>query len=170
MVGFILRRLAGLIPVMVLVLIIVFSLVRLIPGDPAVTLLGPGATEAQIAALRAQLGLDQSVVLQFFHYTLGLVTGNFGTSLKSGNAVGAEILQRLPATLELSCLAVIGAVNQPPLAEWGADVAASLQYARSAAWVALAPGMAILLAVLSFNLIGDSLADWLNPRRRKEFH
>uniref|UniRef100_UPI0031010DBF ABC transporter permease n=1 Tax=Neorhizobium sp. EC2-8 TaxID=3129230 RepID=UPI0031010DBF len=61
-----------------------------------------------------------------------------------------------------------GAWCPAPLAEWGADVSANLQFVRSAAWVALAPGMAILLAVLSFNLIGDSLADWFNPRRRSE--
>ncbi|HBF28687.1 ABC transporter permease [Rhizobium sp.] len=110
MVSFILRRLLGLIPVMVLVLIIVFSLVRFIPGDPAITLLGPGATESQIAALRAQLNLDQPVVMQFLHYTAGLLTGDFGTSLKTGNSVAGEIVQRLPATLELSILAVIGAI------------------------------------------------------------
>lgn len=110
MVSFILRRLISLIPVMVLVLVIVFSLVRFIPGDPAVTLLGPGATEGQIAALRTQLGLDQPVLMQFLHYTSGLFVGNFGTSLKTGNSVAGEILQRLPATLELSFLAVVGAI------------------------------------------------------------
>lgn len=74
------------------------------------------------------------------------------------------------AILQTASLGFLGLGAQPPLPEWGADVAASLQYARSAAWVALAPGMAILLAVLSFNLIGDSLADWLNPRRRSELN
>ena len=72
------------------------------------------------------------------------------------------------AILQTASLGFLGLGAQPPLAEWGADVSANLQYVRSAAWVALAPGMAILLAVLSFNLIGDSLADWFNPRRRSE--
>lgn len=72
------------------------------------------------------------------------------------------------AILQTASLGFLGLGAQPPMAEWGADVSANLQYVRGAAWVALAPGMAILLAVLSFNLIGDSLADWFNPRRRSE--
>ena len=50
--------------------------------------------------------------------------------------------------------------------EWGADVSANLSFVRSSPWTALGPGFAILITVLSFNLIGDSLADWFNPRRR----
>lgn len=110
MASFIIRRLVALIPVMCIVLVIVFSLVRLIPGDPAVTLLGPGATQAQIDALRVQLDLDQSVLLQFVHYVGGLLQGDFGISLKTGQPVAQEILLRLPATIELSVLAVIVAV------------------------------------------------------------
>ncbi|MBO9177656.1 MULTISPECIES: ABC transporter permease [unclassified Rhizobium] len=72
------------------------------------------------------------------------------------------------AILQTASLGFLGLGAQPPMAEWGADVSANLQFVRGAAWVALAPGMAILLAVLSFNLIGDSLADWFNPRRRSE--
>lgn len=110
MVSFILRRLLALIPVLTLVLIIVFSLVRIIPGDPAVTLLGPGATDTQIDALRDQLKLDQSVPIQFGNYVLGLFQGDLGTSLKSGQPVMDEILSRLPATLELSVFATILAI------------------------------------------------------------
>jgi ABC-type dipeptide/oligopeptide/nickel transport system permease component len=110
MASFIIRRLVALIPVMCIVLVIVFSLVRLIPGDPAVTLLGPGAMQAQIDALRVQLDLDQSVLLQFVHYVGGLLQGDFGISLKTGQPVAQEILLRLPATIELSVLAVIVAV------------------------------------------------------------
>jgi peptide/nickel transport system permease protein len=72
------------------------------------------------------------------------------------------------AILQTASLGFLGLGAQPPMAEWGADVSANLQFVRGAAWVALAPGMAILLAVLSFNLIGDSLADWFNPHRRSE--
>ena len=107
MASFIIRRLIALIPVMCIVLVIVFSLVRLIPGDPAVTLLGPGATQAQIDALRAQLDLDQPVVFQFLHYVGGLLQGDFGLSLKTGLPVAQEIVMRLPATIELSVCAVI---------------------------------------------------------------
>ena len=110
MASFIIRRLIALIPVMCIVLVIVFSLVRLIPGDPAVTLLGPGATQEQIDALRAQLDLDQPVILQFANYVFGLLQGDLGFSLKSGQPVTNEILMRLPATIELSVLAVIVAI------------------------------------------------------------
>lgn len=110
MASFILRRLIALVPVMGIVLVIVFSLVRMIPGDPAVTLLGPGATQEQINTLRAQLDLDQPVILQFVHYVLGLFTGDLGLSLKSGQPVLSEILSRLPATIELSVLAVLVAI------------------------------------------------------------
>lgn len=110
MASFIIRRLVALIPVMCIVLVIIFSLVRLIPGDPAITLLGPGATQEQIDALRTQLDLDQPVVLQFVHYVVGLFQGDLGLSLKTGQPVMHEILARLPATIELSVLAVIVAV------------------------------------------------------------
>jgi peptide/nickel transport system permease protein len=110
MASFLLRRLLALIPVLALVLVIVFSLVRLIPGDPAVTLLGPGATDQQIAALRDQMRLDEPVYLQFLNYAGGLFRGDFGTSLKSGAPVLDEILLRLPATLELSICATLVAI------------------------------------------------------------
>ena len=110
MLSFVIRRLVALVPVLALVLVIVFSLVRVIPGDPAVVLLGPGATEQQIAALRDQLKLDRTVLLQFTEYVLGLLRGDLGTSLKTGAPVLAEILQRLPATIELSIFATIIAI------------------------------------------------------------
>ena len=110
MLSFLLRRLLALVPVMALVLVIVFSLVRIIPGDPAVMLLGPGATDAQITALRAQLLLDRPVLVQFADYVTGLLHGDLGTSLKTGAPVLAELMQRLPATLELSVLATLLAI------------------------------------------------------------
>jgi len=72
------------------------------------------------------------------------------------------------AVLQTASLGFLGLGAQPPLAEWGADVSSNLQFMRESPWVALSPGMAILLVVLCFNLIGDSLADWFNPRRRSE--
>jgi peptide/nickel transport system permease protein len=71
------------------------------------------------------------------------------------------------AILQTASLGFLGLGAQPPLPEWGADVSANLQFVRESPWVALAPGAAIFLSVLAFNLIGDGLADWLNPRRRR---
>ncbi|MET3615551.1 peptide/nickel transport system permease protein [Rhizobium aquaticum] len=103
------------------------------------------------------LGLPAHRILIFYVFVNGLGPLLVQSTLALGSAI-----------LQTASLGFLGLGAQPPLPEWGADVSANLQYVRSAAWVALAPGMAILLAVLSFNLIGDSLADWFNPRRRSE--
>jgi peptide/nickel transport system permease protein len=108
--GFLGRRLLALPLVLLLVLAIIFALARLIPGDPAVTLLGPGATAAQIEALRAQLRLDEPAPLQFLHYLEGLLRGDLGRSLKTGAPVLQEVLLRLPATLELAVAATLVAL------------------------------------------------------------
>ncbi len=110
MIPFVFRRFLATIPVLAIVLIFIFSLVRMVPGDPAVTLLGPGATETQIEALRAQLDLDKPLGVQFFSYLGGVLQGDLGVSLNSGRPVGEELLQRLPATIELSVVALICAI------------------------------------------------------------
>lgn len=105
--NYVLKRLLALLPVLALVLVVVFSLSRAIPGDPAIAILGPGASNQQIAALRQQLQLDASAPSQFFSYVAGLAHGDMGNSLKSGRPVASEILERLPATLELSAAAML---------------------------------------------------------------
>ena len=86
------------------------------------------------------------------------------------NAIGPLLVQATlnigSAILQTSALGFLGLGAQPPLPEWGADVSANLAYVRSSPWTALGPGFAILLTVLAFNLIGDAVADWFNPRRR----
>ena len=88
------------------------------------------------------------------------------------NAIGPLLVQASlsvgSAILQTASLGFLGLGAQPPLAEWGADVSANLQFVRSSPWTALGPGFAILVTVLCFNLIGDALADWFNPRRRSE--
>lgn len=69
--------------------------------------------------------------------------------------------------LQTASLGFLGLGAQPPMPEWGVDVSGASQYIRESPWVALAPGLAILITVLAFNLIGDALADWNNPRARK---
>ena len=110
MVRFLVDRLLSLVPVLALVLVVIFSLARIIPGDPAVTLLGPGANQEQISALRLQLHLDQPVTQQFLSYVTGLAHGDMGRSVKSGRPVFEEIMRRLPATLELSVMAMLMAI------------------------------------------------------------
>jgi peptide/nickel transport system permease protein len=105
------------------------------------------------------LGLPTRRILWRYIFANGLGPLLVQASLSLGSAI-----------LQTASLGFLGLGAQPPLAEWGADVSANLQYLRESPWVALSPGMAILLAVLCFNLIGDSLADWFNPRRRNELN
>ena len=86
------------------------------------------------------------------------------------NSIGPLLVQASlnvgSAILQTSALGFLGLGAQPPVPEWGADVSANLAYARSSPWTTFGPGFAILLTVLAFNLIGDALADWFNPKRR----
>lgn len=104
--------------------------------------------------------------------SLGLPTRRILWRYVFANGLGPLLVQASlslgSAILQTASLGFLGLGAQPPLAEWGADVSANLQYLRESPWVALSPGMAILFTVLCFNLIGDSLADWFNPRRRNE--
>jgi len=81
------RRLLQLIPVLLGVVVLTFLLVRVLPGDPIRSILGPNATEADAAAARARFGLDQPMWKQFLDYLGGLVTGDLGTSIQSGSPV-----------------------------------------------------------------------------------
>ena len=88
------------------------------------------------------------------------------------NSIGPLLVQASlnvgSAILQTSALGFLGLGAQPPMPEWGADVSANLAYARSSPWTTFGPGFAILLTVLAFNLIGDTLADWFNPKRRSQ--
>jgi peptide/nickel transport system permease protein len=104
--------------------------------------------------------------------SLGLPTRRILLRHVLANGIGPLLVQASlnlgSAILQTASLGFLGLGAQAPLAEWGADVSNNLQFIRASPWVALAPGFAIVIAVLCFNLIGDSLADWFNPRRRSE--
>lgn len=102
MLMFILRRLVQTIPVIFGVTIVVFIIMQLVPGDPAVLLAGEGATKETIEALRVQLGLHQPLYAQYIDYVTNIFRGDLGTSLKNNQPVLDEILIRLPITLELA--------------------------------------------------------------------
>lgn len=104
MLAFILRRLAQAVLVMVSVALVAFMLFQYV-GDPVVFLLGQDATREQIQALRADLGLDKPFIVQFWHFLLNAVQGEFGFSLRQGTQVSQLIAERLPATLELALVA-----------------------------------------------------------------
>jgi peptide/nickel transport system permease protein len=107
MLAFILRRLAQAVIVMLTVAFIAFMLFQYV-GDPVTNLLGQDATPQQRAELRADLGLDQPFPLQFARFVGNAMQGEFGLSLRQGRKVSSLIVERLPATLELSmCAALI---------------------------------------------------------------
>lgn len=104
MLSFIVQRLLQAVVVMVSVALIAFMLFQYV-GDPVVFLLGQDATPQQILQLRADLGLDRSVVVQFGSFLANAVQGEFGLSLRQGAKVSRLIAERLPATLELAFVA-----------------------------------------------------------------
>lgn len=105
-----LERLLHMALVLVGVSILIFVLVRVIPGDPVAVALGDRATPAEVSRLRAEMGLDQSLPVQYLHYVRGLMEGHFGPSLIEQRDVGPIIAERLPATLELITVAMLLAV------------------------------------------------------------
>lgn len=116
MTRFFLKRLLTAIPTLLAMLTVVFVLVRLVPGDPAMAILGDQASQASLNALRVQLGLDQPMHVQYLDFLGNVLSGDFGKSLSSGKPVLAEVAEVLPYTLELTAAAMlIGALFGVPL-------------------------------------------------------
>jgi peptide/nickel transport system permease protein len=119
--AFVLRRLLLTIPTLVVMSIVVFLIIRLVPGDPVRTMLGFRATDANVAEMRHQLGLDQSLLTQYLAWAGGLLHGDLGQDLVS-HAPLAELLgQRLPVTFELTFFSMLLAILAGvPLGIWAA--------------------------------------------------
>ncbi len=156
---YLLRRVIG-VPVTALaVLTVLFFLLRIVPGDPAILILGEFASPERVAALQKQLGLDQPLIMQYFAYLGDVVRGDFGTSLRSGRPVFAEITEVLPHTLVLAGagvllsillgipLGVVAAVHRGR----AADAAASLLCLTGQSMPVFLLGLALLL-VFSYYL------------------
>lgn len=103
---FIGRRLLLLLPVLLGVVLVTFVIVRLIPGDPCVTMLGERATPAKCEAFLDRYGLNDNIFVQFGRYLVNLGKGDFGDSIRFSRPVSDLIAERLPLTLELSLLAM----------------------------------------------------------------
>lgn len=104
---FIIRRMLQMIPVVLGVILIVFLIMKMVPGDPAVLLAGESATKEQVEQLRDQLGLNQPLFIQYVDYVKNVATGDLGTSVRSGRPVAEEIFTRLPVTIELAFWSVL---------------------------------------------------------------
>jgi peptide/nickel transport system permease protein len=107
---FLARRLVLIIPVLLGVATLVFSLIHFIPGDPAQAILGEAAPQADVEELRHRLGLDRPLLEQYAGFLSGLVRGDLGTSLRTGQPVTTQIVERMPATIELAAAAMIVAI------------------------------------------------------------
>lgn len=107
MIMFILRRLMQTLPVVIGVTFVVFFIMQLVPGDPAVLLAGEGASKETIEAIREQLGLNRPLFVQYFDYLINIFRGDFGISLKNSQPVLDEILVRLPITIELAFFSIL---------------------------------------------------------------
>jgi glutathione transport system permease protein len=109
MLGYLLRRVGGIIPVMLAVSLFAFGFVRALPGDPARLIAGPEATLQDVNSVRERLGLDQPLSHQYLRFLHDMVTGNLGKSIKTGQPVTTEIGERFMPTLWLSVFAMIWA-------------------------------------------------------------
>ncbi len=144
--------------------------------------LGPGLRNAMLAIgitfipQFARVARGQALSIRSLPYieaarATGVSQGGMLWRYVLPNSLGPLIVQATlnlgSAILQTASLGFLGLGTQPPLSEWGADVAANTAYLREAPWAAIAPGLAILIAVLACNIVGDAVVDWLNPRLRQ---
>lgn len=108
--SYLIRRVLLTIPVLLGVVTLVFSLIHLVPGDPAQAMLGDGASPEEVTQLRERLGLNRPLHVQYRDYVTALTRGDLGVSLRLSQPVGAVILERMPATAELAFAAMAMAV------------------------------------------------------------
>ena len=142
---YLLRRLGASVVTLLLSTIVIFAGVRALPGDPARALAGEQNSPAQIAAIRAEYGLDDAVWVQYWHYLTNSLTGDLGTSLRTGIPVNEMLRSALPVTVELSLLALLVATVVGVLT----GIVATVRRGRPAEW--FANGFALLgLSVPNF--------------------
>jgi ABC-type dipeptide/oligopeptide/nickel transport system permease component len=119
--GYLLKRLLLAIPTLILAMTVVFILARVVPGDPAMVILGDQASAESLAALRAKLGLDRPIFSQYLDFLGGILTGDLGQSLVTGKSVWAEVLAVIPYTIELTVAAIfLGVLFGVPLGVYAA--------------------------------------------------
>jgi len=111
MIAYMLRRLLATIPVMLVVAIMVFLMLRLTPGDPAAIIAGDNANADQVALIRAKLGLDRPIIEQFLVWIGHALVGDFGESFFFKKTVAQLILDRIEPTLSLSIVTIILAAS-----------------------------------------------------------
>lgn len=146
---YLLRRLLLAVLTLCGVIVAVFILTRILPGNPAVVRLGPYATPDLLAAMEKQMGLDKPLPVQFYNYVAALAHGDMGQSWRTGQPVLQDLAQRLPATLELAIaatliaimvglvLGILGAIHQNSLLDQVIRLFAILGASTALFWLAL---------------------------------
>ena len=107
MLEFTLRRIAGTIPVLLGIIFVIFSVLYLIPGDPALTIAGPRANQATIERIRTEMGLNEPFHVRFFTYVKKVCCGDLGNSVITGRPVIKSLGEKLPYTLKLALVAMV---------------------------------------------------------------
>ncbi|MDQ3057742.1 MAG: ABC transporter permease, partial [Pseudomonadota bacterium] len=152
--AYLLRRIAMTIPTLLLVAIAVFTLMRLIPGDPVQLVLGEGADAAQIDLMRHQMGLDQPLVAQFLVWLRNALSGDLGVSTTNGLAVLPLILERfhVSAAIVLTAVALASLIAVPAglIAAWRKDSATDLAIIGAATLMLSVPSFWLGLLLLMF--------------------
>jgi peptide/nickel transport system permease protein len=135
---YIIKRLLEMVPTILMITLVVFMMMRSIPGDPVVAMLGDAYTEEDAVRVRHDYGLDKPVIVQYFIWLGKLVQGDWGTSILSGRPVLEDVMIRLPVTLELIVLSmgvalaiaipagIIGALRQNTWADYTATSVAMI--------------------------------------------
>ncbi|UUV23448.1 MULTISPECIES: nickel ABC transporter permease [Lysinibacillus] len=164
---FILKRLAQIIPVTLGVTLVVFLIMQMIPGDPAIILAGEGASQETVAELRENLGLNKPLAVQYTDYIKNLLQGDMGNSLKNNQPVFEEITSRLPITIELAFYSIlitivlgliagiISAIRPYSLMDIGLMVVALLGISLPSFWLGI-----LLMYVFSVQLHWLPVAGW----------
>lgn len=107
MLSFVAKRLAILVPTLLVLSLVAFAFTHALPGDPAQAILGPNANDASIERMRGVLGLDRPLVIQYLDYVAGLIRLDLGTSAVTQRPISTELATRFPATVELSVVAIV---------------------------------------------------------------
>ena len=164
----VLRRLASALLLLWLVLTITFSLIRLAPGDAATLLVPPSATAADVARIRGELGLDQSIIIQYARWGSALLRGDLGESFSIRQPVTQALASALPVSLGLGGaslvltfligvpIGMLQAIRRGKLSDHALTVATTVVYAAPSFWLALA-----LVAVFTYGAAQWGFPEWM---------
>jgi ABC-type microcin C transport system permease subunit YejB len=159
---YILQRLSLMVPVLIGTSLVVFVIVRLLPGDPAIAMLGTSATPDELVRMRHLLGLDQPVYIQYLRFVADIAHGDFGNSISRGTPALDVVLGTLPATIELAItsmllsiaiavpLGVLAAVRQHSILDYGSMVLALMGVSMPIFWLGI---LLILMFSLQLHLL-----------------